>query len=205
MVMPSNNSSSVIHYWAGRFPGRLGWLTGPSGLTKTKLRPWMPFALDNDAFASWTKGTPWIESYWLAMLDTLKHDSEFSPMWVLVPDVVADRDATLRNWDKYSPIAETFGWPLAMAVQDGMTPKDLPNNCVIFVGGTTDWKWNNLEMWTSLGRKVHVGRVNEVHRLEQCERLNVASVDGTGWMRGTSEGRQAAALFEWLKRDEDFC
>ena len=205
MVMPANNSSSIVHYWAGRFPGRLGWLTGPSGLHKTKLRSWMPFALDNDAFASWTKGTPWREDSWLSMLDTLKHDSPFSPRWVLVPDVVADRDETLRKWDKYAPIAEQFGWPLAFAVQDGMTPADVPSSeCIIFVGGTTKWKWESLSEWCSLGRRVHVGRVNEVSKLVLCESLNVESVDGTGWLRGTDEGRQATDLFNWLKQDEDW-
>jgi hypothetical protein len=206
MVMPSNNSGAFVHYLAGRFPGRIGWLTGPSGMQKTRLRPWIPFALDNDAFSCWTKGTPWNESLWLSMLDTLKHDSEFSPRWVLVPDVVADRDQTLANWGKYSPVAKQFGWPVAFAVQDGMIVEDVPKDAdVIFVGGTTNWKWRTLPMWSSIGKRVHVGRVNEVPKLNLCESLGVESVDGTGWMRGTEEGRQAAALFEWLKKDEDFC
>lgn len=211
MVMPSNNSDAIIHYWAGRYPGRIGWLLGPSGMQKTKLREWIPFALDNDAFAAWTKGTPWNESMWLSMLDTLRHDTDFTPRWVLVPDVVADRDATLRKWDKYSGIAEQFGWPLAMAVQDGMTPEDVPEGCVIFVGGTTKWKWDSVEMWASTNHRVHVGRVNEVSKLVLCEKLGVESVDGTGWMRGTGGGRQAKALADWLEggstkelQNEDF-
>lgn len=201
MVMPSNNSAAIVHYWAGAYPGRIGWLIGPSGMQKTKLREWIPYALDNDAFSAWTKGTQWNESLWVSMLDTLKHDSEnvLPPRWVLVPDVVADRDATLRNWEKYSRKAEQFGWPLAFAVQDGMTPEDLPDNCIVFVGGTTKWKWDNLHTWTSLGRRVHVGRVNEVSKLLICERLGVESVDGTGWMRSTENGRQASALGKWLK------
>jgi hypothetical protein len=134
------------------------------------------------------------------MLDTLRHDTEFAPRWVLVPDVVADRDATLRKWDKYSQIAQQFGWPLAMAVQDGMTPEDLPDECVVFVGGTTKWKWDTVEMWASTNRRVHVGRVNEVEKLILCEKLGVESVDGTGWMRGTGGGRQARALAEWLEQ-----
>lgn len=203
MVMPSNNSSSIVHYWAGKYPGRIGWLIGPTGMQKTKLREWMPFALDNDAFGAWTKGTPWNEPMWLSMLDTLCHDSEFTPRWVLVPDVVADRDATLHKWDKYSGIAGQFGWPLAFAVQDGMVPSDVPDDCVIFVGGTTKWKWDNLEMWASMGRRIHVGRVNEVKKLIICERLGIESVDGTGWMRGTDGGRQARELADWLERKPD--
>ena len=88
MVMPSNNASAIVHYWAGRHPGKIGWLVGPTGMLKTKLREWMPFALDNDAFSAWSKGTSWNESLWMSMLDTLKHDTEFVPRWVLVPDTV---------------------------------------------------------------------------------------------------------------------
>ena len=49
-----------------------------------------------------------------------------SPRWVLVPDVVADREATLAKWEQYAPVAVRYGWPLAIAVQDGMTPADIP-------------------------------------------------------------------------------
>lgn len=122
-----------------------------------------------------------------------------APRWVLVPDVVADRAATLEKWRQYAPVAARYGWPLAIAVQDGMTPADIPGNAdVIFIGGTTEWKWRSLPMWASTGMRVHVGRVNEVERLEICERWRVESVDGTGWMRGTENGRQAQALVQWL-------
>ena len=58
MVMPSNNSAAIVHFWAGRYEGRIGWLVGPSAMKSTKLRPWIPFACDNDAFASFTTGKP---------------------------------------------------------------------------------------------------------------------------------------------------
>ncbi len=198
MVMPSNNSSAIVHYWAGRYPGKIGWLVGPSAMSKTKLRPWMPFALDNDAFGAWTTGREWSEEAWLAMLRTIKQ-SGFTPRWVLVPDVVADREATLAKWKVYSKVAARFDWPLAIAVQDGMQADDLPGDAqVVFVGGTTSWKWRSLPMWAETGRRIHVGRVNEVEKLFVCERLGVESVDGTGWMQGTENGRQAKALAAYL-------
>lgn len=198
MVMPANNSSSIVHYWAGKYPGCVGWLVGPSAMVKTKLRPWMPFALDNDAFASWTTGRPWDETSWYRMLEAVRA-SGLSPRWVLVPDVVSNRAATLDKWAAFAPVAKQFGWPLAMAVQDGMTPQDVPSGAdVIFVGGTTDWKWSSLAMWAKSNRRIHVGRVNEVKKLAVCEAFGVESVDGTGWMRGTSEGRQAKDLASWL-------
>lgn len=199
MVMPSNNSSAIVHFWAGRHPGKIGWLVGPSAMSKTKLRKWIPFALDNDAFATFTTGRPWDESAWLAMLDKVKLEG-LKPLWVLVPDVVADKTATLEKWHQHSPTAARYGWPLAFAVQDGMTPADIPAGVdLIFVGGSTTWKWRSLPMWAETGRRIHVGRVNEVTRLEICERWRVESVDGTGWMQGTDGGRQAVALAAWLE------
>lgn len=197
MIMPANNSSALIHYWAGKYPEQIGWLIGPSALPKTKLRQWIPFALDNDAFASWTSKKEWNEKAWIEMLEKVKV-SGLIPKWVLVPDTVADRKATLDKWKKYAPIAAEFGWPLAFALQDGMTKKDIPKDCVLFVGGTYDWKWKTLPMWCETDRKIHVGRVNSVKKLLACERLGVSSVDGTGWLRGTENGKQATDLGEWL-------
>lgn len=199
MVMPGNNSGAIVHYWSGKFPGRIGWLVGPSAISKTKLRKWIPFALDNDAFGAFSKKTEWSEVAWLGMLRAVKL-SGMKPLWTLVPDVVADRDATLRNWERYAPVASLYGWPLAFAVQNGMTPADIPQEAaVIFIGGTTEWKWQTLPMWVKTGKRVHVGRVNEVERLLICERLGVESVDGTGWMRGTENGRQCLELGAWLE------
>lgn len=199
MVMPSNNSSAIVHFWSGRYPNRVGWLVGPSAMPKTKLRPWMPFALDNDAFSSWTTGKQWSEEAWVSMLNKVK-SSGMNPLWVLVPDVVADREATLEKWKMYAPVAAEFKWPLAMAVQDGMTAEDLPDNAqVVFIGGTTEWKWRSLPMWAETGRRVHVGRVNSLEKLFVCERFGVESVDGTGWMQGTENGRQARDLAAWLE------
>lgn len=200
MVMPGNHSGAIMHYWAGRFPGRVGWLIGPRALPKTKLRSWMPFALDNDAFTAWVSGKPWDEAAWRQMLLAVSA-SGLKPRWVLVPDVVADRVATLEKWKVFAPVAAEYRWPLAMAVQDGMMPNDVPIEAdVIFIGGTTEWKWRSLPMWVGAGRRIHVGRVNELERLFICERFGVESVDGTGWFRETSEGRQARALTQYLER-----
>jgi hypothetical protein len=199
MVMPANNSSSVVHYWAGKYPGRIGWLVGPTAIPKTKLRPWMPFALDNDAFGAWVSGNPWNEEAWLGMLQKVKM-SGMSPRWMLLPDVVADREATLSKWERYESTGLKFGWPLAFAVQNGMTPADLPERAeVIFIGGTTEWKWQTLPEWCATGRRIHVGRVNALDKLLTCERMGVESVDGTGWMKDTMASGKARDLAKWIE------
>lgn len=203
MVMPSNHSSALIHYLAGKHPSRIGWLIGPTGLAKTKLRDWMPFACDNDAFSAWANEKEWDYLAWINMLKKITSLRQ-SPRWVLVPDVVAEREKTILAWEKYAPEASTFGFPLAFAVQDGMTPKDVPIKAdVVFVGGTTEWKWNNLRLWTDNFIRVHVGRVNSLNKLRLCERLNVESVDGTGWFRDGDGGQSQRELRHWFENEID--
>lgn len=194
MIMPGNHSSPLIHHLATKYPGRIGWLVGPSARTKTRLRHWLPYALDNDAFGAWTKGTVWNELAWLELL-AWGRASQLPPLWAIVPDVVADKKATLNNWKRYSPVVASYGWPMAFAVQDGMTPEDVPEDAaVVFVGGTTEWKWTSLPTWTGAFPRVHVGRVNELRRLHICQRLGVESVDGTGWVRDPSDPRKLDLL-----------
>jgi len=201
MLMPANHSSPVVHYLSGRHPGRIGWLIGPSARFKTKLRKWMPFALDNDAFSAWSKSSPLDVNAWRALLLWAKQSGQI-PLWALVPDVVADRAATLAQWERYAPEVEAIGWPLAFAVQDGMTPDDVPGNAsVVFVGGTSDWKWRTVPTWTRQFKRVHVGRVNELRRLWTCEDHGVESVDGTGWFRDSDQGRRVGSILQWIEGD----
>jgi len=202
MLMPANHSSPTVHYLAGKYPNRLAWLVGPSAMSKTKLRPWMPYALDNDAFSAWSQKKPWDVEAWRALLQWAQL-SRHKPLWVLVPDVVADREATLQNWVRYAPEAAAYKWPLAFAVQDGMTPADVPADAaIVFVGGTTRWKWQTLPMWAESCARVHVGRVNELRRLWTCEEYGVESVDGTGWFRDTQDGRRIRHLKLWLEQEK---
>lgn len=141
MVMPANNSSAIVHYWAGKHDGKLGWLIGPAHFRKCKFRPWMPYACDNDAYTAFVKQQPWDEPQFFAMLDFCRMQPN-KPIWVAVPDVVGKRDETLLNWQLYAPKVAEYGWPLAFVVQDGMTPADVPHNAsVVFVGGI-----NRMEM-----------------------------------------------------------
>lgn len=198
IVMVANHSSPRIHYLAGRYPNRLGWLIGPSARTKTKLRPWMPYALDNDAYSAWSKGTAWDAAAWSELLEWARVSGQ-APRWVLVPDEVADKAATLEKWNEHSAEAAGYKWPLAFAVQDGMTPEDVPIDAdVIFVGGTTKWKWMSLPMWTANFPRVHVGRVNELRRLFTCEEYGVESCDGTGWVRDPCDSRKFDRLAGWI-------
>jgi hypothetical protein len=110
------------------------------------------------------------------------------PLWALVPDVVSNRAATLERWLRYAPIVRAAGLRPAFAAQDGMTFDDVPDGeCVIFLGGSTEWKVGAIGPWCDrFPGRVHVARVNTWRRLVACWRAGAISVDGTGWFRKDS-------------------
>lgn len=182
-MMPSNNSGIQIGYLAGRFPNRIGWLISPDGWRRPPS--WMPYALDNGAFGAWSNNRPWDEGAYMALLERARAHAR--PLWAVVPDVVTDKEATLAMWDVWAPrVKETLpGVPLAFAAQDGMTPKDVPADAeVVFIGGSTEWKWRAARGFCEAFKRVHIARVNSERKLWQCYELGAESCDGTGWMRG---------------------
>ena len=196
IVMPANSNKLIVGYLAGKYPGRLGHLYSPGGFRGPY--PFLPFGIDNGRFPCWQTQRVWDEGSFIGLLDRVM-DTGSRPLWIVVPDVVADRDATLREWDKWAPRLKDYGWPLAMAVQDGMTPDDVPAEAkVIFVGGSTEWKKTTLHDWTDEFDNVHVGRVNSPKWLWECDRAGVMSCDGTGWFRGDKV--QLAGLLFYLER-----
>ena len=186
-IMPSNNAGMYVGYLAGKHPGRIGWLISPGSWKNPPS--WMPYALDNGAFSAHINNTAWDEGAFRKLLESAR--LHFKPLWVVVPDVVMDAEATKKKWQEWAPIIKSLmpTVKLAFAVQDGMTPCDVPDDCdVIFVGGSTEWKFKTLRDWTTNFKRVHVGRVNSERKLWQCMDAGVESCDGTGWLRG-GEGR----------------
>ena len=196
LVMPSNNSGFHCGFIAGSYPGRLGWLLNTDSWRQgpNQLIPW---ALDNGAYAAWVQKRPWNEKAFYDRLDACHTADCPPPLWVVVPDVVTDREATLESWRIHAPRVQEYGHKLAMAVQDGMTPGDVPANAsVVFVGGSVEWKWRHLKDWTGAFPRVHVGKVNSERLLWQAYESGAESCDGTGWFRGDQQ--QLAGLVRFL-------
>lgn len=182
VVMPANNSSGRVHWWAGKWPGRIGHLYGPGG--QRGPYPWIPYALDNGAFKAYQLKQPFDGKAFTRLLNWAQKKAA-PPMWCAVPDVVADRDGTLRSWDQWFPELVDKGWDLAFVVQDGMTPDDVPPTAdIVFVGGTKQWKRETVPMWTSVFPRVHVGRVNSEADLWLCHNHGCESCDSSGWFMG---------------------
>lgn len=206
MVMPANNAKLEVGYLAGKYPGRVGHLYTPASYPKMPYGEWLPYALDNGRFAAWKQaqenGGAW-QNWWDAeqFLSMVHHyaDCKQKPLWVVVPDVLGDREATLREWKLWVPTLSPLGIPFAFAVQDGMTERDVPPEAsIVFVGGTTNWKWLNFDRWVKAGLRTHVGRVNGYSYLKDCHRAGIESVDGTGFFRG--DQKQLHGLRSYLEQ-----
>jgi len=182
IIMPSSNRGTVVGWLTGRFPGRIASLYGPFDWKAPIF--FMPYALDNGRYAATTKGNNWDEDKFLETLDHVRNNVVQQPMWLVVPDFVGSRDKTLREWDKWEPTLRQYGWTLAMACQDGMTPDDVPDGVVAFIGGTTKWKRDNIEVFCEELPRVHVGRISTPKWLWVAHNAGAESCDGTGWFRG---------------------
>lgn len=184
IVLAANNSNLLFGYLAGKYEGQVGVMCSPqSGWRKPMW--FLPYAIDNGMYAATQSGKEWPEEEFLTMCEKAR-DSDQAPLFVVVPDVLYDRDATLRRFDKYAPQLEKLGLPLAMACQDGMTPQDVPEGVVAFIGGSDAFKSKAWD-FCQAGLRVHVGRANSYKRLVACKKSGVFSVDGSVWFKMGAE------------------
>lgn len=205
IVMPANASGWLFHSLA-RETGRIGHLYSPRD--QRGPWPWIPYSLDNGAFSCWNPVDNTFDAGKWAEKEQAWHELLFwsqaaptQPRWAVVPDVPGNGPATLDSWAKYAPFVVEAGIPLAVAVQDGMTAEHVraltPLPSVIFVGGTTEWKWETVQTWCKEFPRVHVGRVNNVEKLYMLESYGAESCDGTGWNRG--DRKRTRGLEEWAR------
>ena len=197
MVMVSNQTGAKFDALADHYYpwGLIGHLYSPDGLRLPQRR--YPYSIDNWAYSAWVRGVPWSPDRYMRFCDRV---AEFGqpPLWAVVPDVVADRAATIESWRQWAVwLRRRYGWRLAFAAQDGMTPQDVPGNAsMVFLGGSMAWKLKTLEMWADYGSNLHVARVNRPALLWRCWEIGVGSVDGTGWWH--MESGQYQGLCEYL-------
>jgi len=205
IVMPASSAGFFFHCLA-RETGRLGHLY--STRDQRGPWPWFPYALDNGAFSCWDPKSntfnteKWAknEQAWRELLFWAQVVPQ-KALWAIVPDVPGNSAATLERWPIYAPEVVASRIPLAIAVQDGMTPADVralkPAPEVICIGGSTEWKWATVEMWAKEFPRVHLLRCNAPAKLPYLQDLGVESTDGTGWNRG--DRTQTSGLEEWCR------
>lgn len=129
--------------------------------------------LDNGAFTK----NGFIEEYWDEWLDFMREqDSEVFEkcLCVVIPDVVANAEKTLKQFQQYNQIPKLQGFRTALVTQNGMTKEMLPwdDFDVLFIGGDDDHKMGLeaaylIEEGLKRDKHIHVGRVNTEFRLMQ--------------------------------------
>lgn len=153
------------------------------------------FFYDNGAFVDWRKGESFDSMRFERDLRAMRFTGE-RPDFIVLPDVVAGGMASLRfSLDWLSDVlftdatyfdGEESGMVYYLAVQDGMTPADIPDSVWphiggLFVGGTVEWKEETMSQWAELahanGVKCHVGRVGTARRVAMAKAAGVDSID----------------------------
>jgi hypothetical protein len=203
MVMIANSLGTDVGYLAARHEGRVGHLyspgdqRGPYRYPGRSASEYLPYAFDNGEFICWQRGIAWNEEKWKRLLlwGASKADVGQPPLWALVRDKVADRDETLRRWERYAPLVRSYGHRPAFAVQNGMDFGDVPDSdCMLFLGGDDTFKNAAIEPWCArFPGRVHVGRVNDKKRLHHCLAAGAASVDGTGYGRNNARAKRTGS------------
>lgn len=145
----------------------------------------MPWAADNDAFGNFDADA------YMRMLARIRTIQPHHGLFITVPDVVGDHDATLDLFHEWVSTVALVG-PVALVAQDGLTPNVVTwiEIDALFIGGTTEWKLSThahklVTEAKRQGKWVHMGRVNTWRRAELAGAWGCDSVDGTKFSKFT--------------------
>lgn len=185
-----NHSSAKSLY--EKYPDFVGVLFSPE---RTRHYPEVPFAIDNGAYGAWLKGQDFNEKKFIEVCHKF---SRFNPLFVVCPDKVNDRAATIGLWNKWKPFLSDLNLSAAFVFTNGMTIRDIPSDAdYVFIGGDNRFKEWAIANRSAIIKPVHVGRVNYHSRLWKCHNHGISSCDGTGWFRGDRKQRQI--LIDYLE------
>lgn len=146
---------------------------------------------DNGAWADFKAGRPFDEDEFERFLEWVAQEDE-PPRWIVLPDIVAGGLASLALSVRYANRALSIAPEALIAVQDGMTEVDLlsivaPQRIGIFLGGSTEWKLENMVRWGKFcarwSVRYHVARVNSAKRMFIAQAAGAHSVDGSSASR----------------------
>lgn len=152
-------------------------------------KPGVSWFLDNGAFHSWKNGKHFDEKAFLDTLNKLERCCS-KPDFIVCPDIVAAGKNSLEFSLKWINIIPAY-YPVYLAVQDGMEPKDLQEVIRIFdgvfIGGSKEWKWKTLDRWVLFahenGIPCHVGRVSNLRSLLIAQNAGANSIDSSTFVQ----------------------
>lgn len=219
--MPANATGE---FWSclARETGRIGhmyslsWDKKRSQFVSTRRspRPWLPFLMDCGMFLCWDRRYNTIDWDKWARMEPVWWQSLLwaqtmvqQPLAVIVPDAPGNREKTLERWAEFAPQMKAMGFPLMVALQNGMTEEDVralrPLPDAFGVGGDDLWKWDSAPMWRRAFPEMyaHLLRCNSPAKLDRLAEWGYDSCDGTGWTRG--DLAQTQGLEEFCRRNAD--
>lgn len=149
----------------GAAGNRYGTLTSPSHKSVPKsIKDGLPWACDNNAYTMGHKPERLI-SYLEELVPYIS-----TCLFVSVPDSVGNITQTLDWFYKFAHEIKSLGFPTALVAQDLLESRSWPSEFdALFIGGSTSWKMGDgakycIRKAQSLGKHVHIGRVNSWKR-----------------------------------------
>jgi hypothetical protein len=112
-------------------------------------------------------------------------------LWVAVPDVVGDADASLELFRAWHMLLCHV--PLAFVLQDGAErpgriPWEAPGLAAVFLGGTTRWRFglkaaDLVRQARARGLLVHAGRISTARQIRYVQSIGATSFDSSRYSR----------------------
>lgn len=178
--------------------GLIACMTTPAQGNRVPDGAW--WAADNGKFG---KDWPGADAWWAWLQAQARRYGRERCMFAVAPDVPFDAAGTLAESRPWLARIRSLGIPAAFAAQNGCDTLGVPWDefDVLFLGGDTAWKIGSVAqrlaaIAKSLGKKVHMGRVNSRRRLQIAEWFGCDSADGTYLAFGPE--RNLPRLLGWL-------
>lgn len=158
------------------------WPSGVAGQLLTPLTRYRrgsdTFAIDNGAFSRFNKNS-------FVSLLRREESVKQNALFVAVPDRIGSHRETLLLWEELNHLCD--GWKKAFVAQDGYS--GMPSGAgALFIGGTDAFKDSSDALCAvadalSLGKHVHIGRVNTPVRFIRYHEAGAHTCDGSGVSR----------------------
>lgn len=170
-------------------------LVSATGVQRTEG---MRYALDNGAWTAHQQGRPFDAGLFRACLQRLGSCAD----WVVVPDIVAGGLKSLHMSEAWLPEVLSLAPRALIAVQDGLTQKDvaplLSPRVGLAIGGSGPWKECALAHRAFAAPYLHALRVNTRRRLDLARWAGCDSFDGTS---GTRFAKTIPQLDAWRRQE----
>lgn len=155
----------------------VGMMLNPRSYKPSRADAYPAVGIDNGCFTD-----KWEEGQWLRYLDRCDRRAIFA----VAPDVPFDWDASWARTEPYVDRIRGMGFPVAVAMQNGVTVDRVPWDAldVVFLGGDTAWKLSTDALYIAnaardRGVHVHMGRANSAKRFVRAVAMACDSADGT--------------------------